>query len=42
MDGNVLYLEDFSPGLRLTSGQHALDEEQLESFARQFDPQPFI
>jgi acyl dehydratase len=41
MDDKILYLEDFSPGQILVSGEHALDEEQLESFARQFDPQPF-
>jgi acyl dehydratase len=36
-----LYLEDFYPGQRFTSGTHALDEAQIKAFARQFDPQPF-
>jgi acyl dehydratase len=36
-----LYLEDFYPGQRFTSGSHTLDEAQIKAFARQFDPQPF-
>lgn len=36
-----LYLEDMSVGRRFTSGEHAMDAEQIVSFARQFDPQPF-
>ena len=28
-------------GQRFSSGTHALDEAQIKSFARQFDPQPF-
>jgi acyl dehydratase len=35
------YLEDLSIGQRFVSADHALDEEQIIAFARQFDPQPF-
>lgn len=35
------YLDDLQPGERFVSGEHALDEAQLLSFAKQFDPQPF-
>jgi acyl dehydratase len=37
----VLHLEDLRVGQRFSSGSHALDEAQIKSFARQFDPQPF-
>jgi len=37
----VFHLEDLRVGLRFSSGTHALDEAQIKSFARQFDPQPF-
>jgi acyl dehydratase len=37
----VLYLEDLRVGQRFSNGSHALDEAQIKSFARQFDPQPF-
>jgi acyl dehydratase len=37
----ALYLDDLKVGDRFTSGQHALDAEQIKAFARQFDPQPF-
>ena len=36
-----LYLEDLSLGKEFVSGEHQLDEEQIISFATQFDPQPF-
>jgi acyl dehydratase len=36
-----LYLEDFHPGQRFTSGSHLIDEEQIKAFAKEFDPQPF-
>ncbi|CAN7387581.1 MaoC family dehydratase [Acidovorax sp. LjRoot118] len=36
-----LYLEDMTVGRRFTGGEHAMDAEQIVSFARQFDPQPF-
>jgi acyl dehydratase len=37
----ALYLEDFVVGARFTSGTHTLDADQIKTFARQFDPQPF-
>jgi len=37
----VFHLEDLRVGQRFSSGTHALDEAQIKSFARQFDPQPF-
>jgi acyl dehydratase len=36
-----LYLDDLRVGQRFTSGVHVVDEAQITSFARQFDPQPF-
>jgi acyl dehydratase len=36
-----LYLDDFHVGQRFMSGSHAVDEEQITRFAREFDPQPF-
>jgi acyl dehydratase len=36
-----LYLEDFQVGQRFQSGTHSIDEEQIRTFAREFDPQPF-
>jgi acyl dehydratase len=36
-----LYLEDLYAGQRFKSAAHALDEEQIKTFAAQFDPQPF-
>jgi acyl dehydratase len=36
-----LYLEDIYPGQRFTSNTHTIDEAQIKSFAKQFDPQPF-
>jgi acyl dehydratase len=38
---SVFYLEDLRVGQRFSSGTHALDEAQIKTFARQFDPQPF-
>jgi acyl dehydratase len=38
---DLYYLDDLHAGLRFTSGEHALDVEQLTRFAREFDPQPF-
>ena len=35
------YLDDLHPGQRFTSGAHTVDEAQIKSFAKQFDPQPF-
>lgn len=36
-----LYLEDLHAGLRFSSATHVLDERQIKTFAREFDPQPF-
>jgi acyl dehydratase len=36
-----LYLDDLRIGQRFTSGTHVVDEVQIKTFARQFDPQPF-
>ena len=38
---HVLYLNDFVVGQRFTTSTLMLDEEQIKSFANQFDPQPF-
>lgn len=35
------YLDDLRVGDRFVSGEYALDEAQITSFAAQFDPQPF-
>lgn len=35
------YLEDLQVGHRFDTGHHTVDAEQIVSFARQFDPQPF-
>jgi acyl dehydratase len=35
------YLDDLQAGDRFVSGEHPLDEAQILSFAKQFDPQPF-
>jgi acyl dehydratase len=37
----ALYLEDLRVGQRFVSGTHRIDEEQIQAFAQQFDPQPF-
>src|SRR4051794_12813844 len=37
----ALFLDDLHVGQRFTSGAHALDEEEVQAFAREFDPQPF-
>jgi acyl dehydratase len=36
-----LYLDDLAVGDRFQSGEHAMDEAQIQAFAAQFDPQPF-
>src|SRR5712671_2033589 len=36
-----LYLDDLLVGQRFTSATHAIDEVQIKSFAREYDPQPF-
>jgi acyl dehydratase len=35
------YLEDLHAGQTYVSPQHALTDEQIVAFAREFDPQPF-
>jgi acyl dehydratase len=37
----LLYFDDLHVGQRFTSRSHLLDEQQIVSFASQFDPQPF-
>jgi acyl dehydratase len=36
-----LYLDDLHAGQRFSSQAHVVSEEQIEAFAREFDPQPF-
>jgi acyl dehydratase len=36
-----LYLEDLNVGQRFTSATYLITEEQIKSFASEFDPQPF-
>jgi acyl dehydratase len=36
-----LYLEDFTVGRRFTSAARTISADEIKSFARQFDPQPF-
>ena len=38
---SLFYLDDLHAGDQFFSGEHALDEAQIKSFAAQFDPQPF-
>ena len=35
------YLEDFAVGQVFSTGRLRVDSDQIKSFARQFDPQPF-
>jgi acyl dehydratase len=35
------YLEDFAVGQRFSTGRHIVDDEQIKTFAAEFDPQPF-
>jgi acyl dehydratase len=35
------YLEDFAIGQRFSTGRHIVDDEQIKTFAAEFDPQPF-
>ncbi len=35
------YLEDFTPGEVIELGSKAVSEEEILTFAREFDPQPF-
>jgi len=40
-DTELLYLEDLHVGRKFRSGTHAIDAQQIKSFAAEFDPQPF-
>lgn len=37
----LLYLEDLRPGQKFVTSTHAVTEEEIIAFAREFDPQPF-
>ena len=37
----MLYFEDLTPGRRFETASHTLSQDEIISFARQFDPQPF-
>jgi acyl dehydratase len=41
MKAYELHLDDLQVGQRFASGTHLIDMEQIKTFARQFDPQPF-
>ena len=36
-----LYLDDFKPGDKFTTGSVTITEKQIVEFAKQYDPQPF-
>jgi acyl dehydratase len=38
---HLLYLDDLRIGQQFVSQSHVIDEAQIVSFAREFDPQPF-
>src|SRR6202795_5004297 len=40
-DAEPPYRDDLPVGQRFMSGTHAVDEDQIMRFAREFDPQPF-
>jgi acyl dehydratase len=40
-DKSRLYFDDLRVGQKHRSGMYEVDEEQIKTFARQFDPQPF-
>jgi len=40
-ESQPLYLDDLRMGQRFSSATHAVDEEQVKTFAAAFDPQPF-
>ena len=37
----MIYLQDFAPGQKYTSGTLRVDAAAIKAFAAQFDPQPF-
>ncbi|CAN5911432.1 MaoC family dehydratase [soil metagenome] len=38
---DLLYFEDFQPGMAFDLGERTLSKEEIVAFAREFDPQPF-
>lgn len=40
-DHPVRYFEDYTPGLTVDCGTFTLTEEEIISFAKEYDPQPF-
>lgn len=38
---DILYFEDFEPGMTFELGERTLSKEEILAFAREFDPQPF-
>jgi acyl dehydratase len=38
---DILYLEDLKAGQRFKTGSHPLTEDEIRTFARDYDPQPF-
>ena len=40
-DHSVRYFEDYAPGLTVDCGTFTLTEEEIISFAKEYDPQPF-
>lgn len=40
-DNPVRYFEDYTPGLTVDCGTFTLSEEEIISFAKEYDPQPF-
>ena len=41
MTAKAMYLEDFTPGQRFTTGTRLVDEAEVKAFAAAYDPQPF-
>ena len=41
MTHDALYLDDLRVGQRFTSATYAIDADEIKTFARNFDPQPF-
>ncbi len=41
MDDGLIYLEDLRVGQRFTTGEYALEADEITAFARRYDPQPF-
>jgi acyl dehydratase len=40
-NAGALTLDDLKPGQRFISASHTIDANQIKTFAREFDPQPF-